>query len=99
MVMRLQSLCCVLQPFLVVQKGLRAEDDIQTPKTSIFSSKELLKCHFLPPCVATTIETHVVAVAVAVDTAVDASLAMALPAVAGGHFLQKMLFILLLEHN
>ena len=75
--MRLQSLCCVLCPFLVVYKGLRARHDIQTPETSICSSKERLKLHFLPPCVATTIETHVVAVAMAVAMAVAVVLDMA----------------------
>lgn len=75
--MRLQSLCCVLRPFLVVYKGLRARHDIQTPETSICSSKELLKLHFLPPCVATTIETHVVAVAMAVAVVLDTAVAMA----------------------
>lgn len=47
-------------------------------KPPICSSKELLSLHFLPPCFATTIETHVVAVATAVAMALGMAVAMTL---------------------
>lgn len=97
-VMRPQSLCCVLYPFLGVQKGLRAGDDILTSETSTCSSTELLKPYLQTPCIATAIETHVVTVAMAVDMAVDmamdtavdmavdTALPVVLPAVDASHF-------------
>lgn len=68
----------MLLPFLAVSKGLRARDDVQLQKPPICSSKELLSLHFLPPCCATTIETHVVAVATAVAMALGMAVAMTL---------------------
>ena len=68
---------CV-HPFLVLYRGVRARDDIQTSETSICSSKELLNLDFFAPCVATIIETHMVAVAMAVAKALDMLVAMAL---------------------